>query len=239
MVRINPRPLLWLLLVADTTLLALFLISEAGHLPSHTLARLVRMNNEGDLPTWLCSAQLLVAGVLLMLRAAMLRRHVAPHGLLFGVGGLLLVLLSIDETAIIHESLTHGLFHSRIPPWSWFDRQHQSEAATLGLYVLAFMAAVAWRPAACVHAIRERPTGWILLGAVLMFCGGVAVDSAWPKGTWQALGEGIEDYLELVGGSVVIFGALRSLDGLTLSIAGARPDALDARGNRHDDRGRP
>lgn len=93
-------------------LFAMYLYFEVGvarHSESERLARLVNMDGESNIPAWFSAGALLAAGVL-----CLIHWRVSPRGR----GGdrrhwlglaLVLVFLSIDESAQIHEQLSQPL----------------------------------------------------------------------------------------------------------------------------------
>lgn len=94
-----------LLLLADITMGALYILDTAlGH-PYWTFTRLVDLDREANLPTWYSSGQLLVLGLLLGVFAVIrTNRRAIRSWPLFALPALCLA-LSLDEVAQIHEWL--------------------------------------------------------------------------------------------------------------------------------------
>lgn len=94
-----------LLLLADFSLVMLYLIDAGlGH-PYPQLAHLVDLDGEANLPTWYSSAQLLVLGLLLGLFIMMTANGRSLRALLRFAPAALCIALSMDEVAQVHELL--------------------------------------------------------------------------------------------------------------------------------------
>lgn len=94
-----------LLLMADITMVALYVLDTALGNPSWTFTRLVDLCGEANVPTWYSSGQLLVLGLLLGVFAVIRTSQGAVRSWpLFAMPALCLA-LSLDEVAQIHEWL--------------------------------------------------------------------------------------------------------------------------------------
>lgn len=92
-----------LLLLADITMAALYILDTAlGH-PYWSLTRLVDLDQEANIPTWYSSSQILILALLLgVFVFAKIDRRAVKSWTLVALPALCLA-LSLDETAQIHE----------------------------------------------------------------------------------------------------------------------------------------
>jgi hypothetical protein len=90
-------------LLADITLVVLYILDNLLSHPFEILTRLVDLDEEANLPAWYSSSQILVLGLLLGLFAFIMRDRRPSPLLPAGALSLICLALSLDETAQIHE----------------------------------------------------------------------------------------------------------------------------------------
>jgi hypothetical protein len=76
---------------------------EMGRDTVFGLVRVMDLSREGSLPTWYASTQLATAGALLLIIAVRQRRAGDKHAMAWSVLALGFFIMSLDETALIHE----------------------------------------------------------------------------------------------------------------------------------------
>lgn len=236
MIRLNPRRILAVLLTIDLMLLLAYLAAEAVPLPWR-VRTLLDMNRDLSVPAWWSAAQLLVAGLLGLAYGFALRgRDVASHWKIFVAGGAGLVLLSADEAAMIHETISAAIYQGLSQRWALFAKATRWDALTAALYAAAGLLVFVPFRRDLWPALRERGTRAAIAGAALFAIGAVFLDNL-PLGAGTALMYGLEDMLELAGGSVILYAMLRMLEGRLVVHVGSpapqpRPVAMVASDRR-------
>jgi hypothetical protein len=181
--------------------------------PSYTFRSWFDLDQEANVPTWFSSVQLLMIGLV----SAGLWRRFAAAGMrslsrcyLMMAAGFLF--LSADETATIHEGLTtiarKTQFRSPLP---------DGHAFWIFLYpLLVAIAALLVRRGLKEFFQEKEGRAWIVAGAFLLFLGAVSFETlgfylhhaATDHSTAAAIEVTIEEALELVGQSMILFGFL-------------------------------
>ncbi len=208
--RALPAVVRWLF-AADLVLVALYGADQiAGH-PSWFLSRLVDLNVESNLPTWFSSLQLAGVSVLLFLAAAL---HPVGTTIRRAIGALalLLLFLSLDEIASIHEWL--GVLSDR---YFLGGGRETTAFSHTGLWMLALVPAVllwlAWfvrplwsGPLRSAAIRRLGAVGWLLL---LGAAGGVELLSNFftEESPVAILLVVLEEGGEMVGGTLLFWAA--------------------------------
>jgi hypothetical protein len=137
-------------------------------------ARLFGLGNEGNVPTWYASATLLLAG--LLAGAAALLRHLARDRIArqWGFLALLLVLMSLDETASIHEwfpAIAADLL-TRAEGRAWYVEYAWLAPGLLVVPLLVWWFAALWR------SLRPEVRTKFTVAAAVFFGGAVGVELA-------------------------------------------------------------
>ena len=176
-----------------------------GHKRLLGLVRMFDLFQEANLPTWYSSALLLGCALLLGLIAGIkLRQHNRFRWHWLGLA-LLFVLLSMDESAMIHETVQWALTHNVAPTDRYYSIANILYATVLvvvvGLTCLRFLAAL------------PRRTALLFIAAGALFIGGgLVVDyvgevlrnqHAGADSIGYAVVTGIEETLEMFG--IVLF----------------------------------
>ena len=211
--RPTPTQVLYALVTADITLMVFHVVilgllpALDGHVigvattgPQDLLPRMFNLDGEANLPTWYASAKLGAAAAL----AWGCRGPIAtgsPLRRAFTVLALALLFLSVDETALIHESVNGALRTGGVRAFgngAWIP-------AYLGVGVV-----VAASQARVIVAFLREPTGRALFvtGAVLLVAGAIGVEAVGhathPTGFAALLEVIVEETLEMVGGSMIV-----------------------------------
>ncbi|MBY6223173.1 hypothetical protein [Ferrimonas balearica] len=218
-----PRKLLVICLLIEIALVMLFfltaLFSEQGGL----LYKLFNLDYEKNIPTLFSSLQLAAVGMVFFVMSRELT-HDASLPISFDITvGAGFLFLSFDELLSVHERITSSLKHIDYLPR--FEGDHGLWVApylALGILLLLILR----KPV--LHLLRtyRRESLIMLLGAILFVLGGVGLevlsyelirahDYPWYV---YALEVAMEEFLEMVGISIVLYGSLllfkaRSLDG--------------------------
>ena len=219
-----PARLFAFLLSADVFFVAVFALGVALGL-THTRAfALVNLDVETNPPSWYSATQLFVTAIAyLMLGSRLLpqRRRASDVRRLWLVLGIGFTYLSLDEGAALHERmgrlLTRLDFNLSIHgggQWIFF---YVLLAVLLLIYVRKelFLAWRDWRPELVLF----------LVGFGILAAGGVASEVVEWFGKFHGVAKfaeiGVEEGLEMLGGSVLALGAYRVL----AHVLGSEPDA--------------
>jgi hypothetical protein len=184
------------------------------------------LDAEGNFPTWYASFQLLAAALLLFVIGMITRQRGERYAGHWKALGMILVALSIDEIAQLHEHLghlhetwqTHGILY-----FAW---------VVPGLIAVAVVAVLFLRFALHLpSATRNR----LLAAAVVYFVGALGVEalSGWRAETMgynnmsHSLIATVEEVMELTGVAMVIVALLRHMQahGMALTLSADEPGA--------------
>lgn len=210
------------LLAADGALVAIYLLHIASGEMSWLLRTFFDLNGEGTIPAWYTSAQLLLAGALLVYAGCSDRSDPGVASWFVVLLGAGLCFLSADEVVGIHETITVVLRDVEALPR--FSGDH---GIWIPIYLLAGVAFVAatlpqWRRL----ARADRPaTLWLVGGILLLLLGAVGLEIIGYGDLRQpeyrrlyTLLIAAEEGLEMTGASAILVGAalLSSASGLSM-----------------------
>lgn len=183
-----------------------------GHDRVFGLVRLFDVGREGNVPTWFASTLLLVATLLLWSVAAYERRRGGPHVAHWALLGVATMLMSVDETASVHERLR--LHHFGIGDADSFLTRSWTVPVGLGALVAG---------ACCIPFLRGLPAvtrrRFVVAAGVFLFAAvGLEIVSAlyaMEHGqlnlTFAAIAS-VEEFLEMTGVILLIRALLLHLD---------------------------
>ena len=207
----DTRRLLGALVLVDVVLLGFYLLDWATDGRFWTVHTLFDLDGEGNVPAWWASAKLLGVGAALLYAGASARARRSPLALALTLAGAGFVFLSMDEAAWVHEKITTVLEGRGGFAFSGGHGRWIPVYAVLGLGLL-----VAFRRA-LVSLWREhrRETAVMAAGMFVLVLGGVGVEVL----GYELVGDdgplslrrpqvAAEEFLELVGVSVVLYGAV-------------------------------
>lgn len=192
----------WLALIVDATLVALHLLAPVW---AGRTVGVFDLNTEGNLPTWWSSGKLAWAGILFAIVALCQR----TQGLSYRFVGLLavvLVAMSIDETASIHEKIggwVDGATRRQTTfakTGYWFVFLGVPVAIAVGVFLL-----YARRQLSAVPFTAAR----LALGFFTLFSGALAVEMfanfVESYTVMSRLQVALEEGLEMVGGTILLW----------------------------------
>lgn len=199
-----------------------------GHDTLLGLGRLLNLGQEANLPTWYASATLLVAAMLAAAVAALKLRARDPFARRWVGLSALLVLMSLDETAVIHELsslVAMKVLQSNDLPWYVYYAWIVPGAVVVGV-VLWWL--YSWSRSLSPPVRRQITLAAgvyfggalgveILEAACMAYLGGAAANrSALYSGLWMT-----QELLEMIGVAVFILAMLDQLaeDGVTASVS--------------------
>lgn len=222
-----PRRLLIGFLAGDTVfLIAHFTVFALG-LEKTKWYEFFGLNFEMNPPTWWSAAQLLViALVFFVIAARPFRTHplVRPIRIAMLAAGVLFTYISADEAGVIHERVSLALKygHGRwwyLPNTYGFPWWAFLWAAVIGALVLvAIYLPKMWK-------LWRRETILLIVGLIVMIMGGAVIEivaevifKVKDLTTAFYIETGIEEWMEMVGASIVLFGAAIMLARVALDL---------------------
>jgi hypothetical protein len=205
------RRLLQALILLELALVAVYAASELSGRPFWTIHQLFDLDGVDNLPAWFSASQLLVVGLVLALtpREA---PGASPPAWFLGLLAAAFLFLSADEAASLHEKLTLSL-----AKFSGLPRFRGDVAAWALLYPAVALVGVAFtrRHLRALEARWPRGASLLAVGLGLFFLGAVVLEIAsflWLRGpsmrSLYRAAVAAEEFLELCGGSVMLYGAL-------------------------------
>lgn len=211
----HSQPLLLLLLGLDATVVLVFVYFLSPLWPwgpSHI--HLLDPNGEANLPTWYSSSKLLLAGVALAGRAWLSRSPLLAACALLAVG------MSADETANLHE-LAGLLLSQDLPPhWLVFGGPSAHMwPYVFGIPVVIFVVFGMWGVRRHDRVLSGADFMRLALALAVFFCGALVMELVqqwWPHKQIPTGWGGVsvlmllEESLENVGASLLLWGAVRS-----------------------------
>lgn len=200
----RPAKLLATLVCIDVFLVAMYAVSVASG--SAFMLLLFNMDQEFTIVAWYASMKLLAVGLLLWVAAEFSDRPYWPRPVFLRAVALGFMFLSLDETAAIHERLTH--FGEA---YAWVPRLAGTHGTWIFLYTAigATLIVLAWRDIWTLCVYHMVPAMLMGGGFAILVAGAVLVEAA---GYYGLFGRGPlqiapEEFLELLGVSVILAGA--------------------------------
>ena len=182
--------------------------------PAEPLSAVIDLDAEGNLPTWFSSFQLSLIAISLWTLAARLRDSHRPSRRFLRTCGGFFLLLSIDESALLHERITESL-GSRYVDWvPAYLTNHVGETILCALVLAACAAAVfphlrgLWRMSPAGSLIGAAGCVVYVTGAAVLETVGYKMHSA---GVWLALYRfevAAEEFFEMLGASLILYAVL-------------------------------
>lgn len=169
------------------------------------------LNREPSIPTWFSSVQLFAIAILVLFLARC-SRQLRPYLIIFGLG---FMFLSMDEAAIIHEKIIDS---AKRLNWQWllwltFMGSHKAWmvpyvviALLLVLFCYRFFI-IAWRN-------FRQEASLVAIGLTIFGIGGIGLEllgfyfEDYPSETPYALTVAGEEFLEMAGMTIVLYGTL-------------------------------
>jgi len=181
----------------------------------HHPMRIFDLDGEANLPSWFSSVQLFIIGQIFFLKSCQNDAEIQPSPLFLRLVCFGFIFLSLDEAAYIHETLNRILILSSSMPH--FKGEHGAwiflyTFGGIGILLGSFKGILAMWTRYC------RESAIMTLGITIALSGGVILEII----SYQFLRSGstplayiievaFEEFFEMSGGSVVLYGASRLL----------------------------
>lgn len=208
----DAKRLLVVLIVFECLLVAIFAFDTFVDHGLNIVGQFFDLDGEATIPAWFSSMQLSIIALVFLLKA----RQPSSETVLLTVLGLGFLFLSADEAATIHESI------NPILAWrvEWLPRFRFNHGIWIFLYLAAAVAALLplRRQLVALWLAYRFEASLMMTGLALFVAGGIGLEIV----AYQFLGATLtprlypievaaEEFLEMSGMSVVLFGALLML----------------------------
>ena len=205
-----------LLLILNFTLLVLYLLTNhIFTVPSYTVIHWFDFDDEYNIPAWFSSAQLFVIFILSIIYSKRLHEKYLKKAYI--LAGYTFLFFSVDETAMIHEGNKH--IFEKMLIYSPFPNGN-------GIWIFIYfaialvLAFVFGREVSAFLNEKIGRTVWII-GVCMFVIGGVAseiIGFSFDNGSLGKIIEiSVEETLELLGQSLMIYALMSKLDSTNLS----------------------
>ena len=216
-------PVRWVfvaLVAIELTIVAVNFLDWRFGMPSRLMHDLFYLDGEANIPAWFSSSQLLIAGLIVGLAAFAGQSQRHPSRLFFLVVAVGAVFLSMDEVATVHEQIGGRLKKLAVLPG--FQDTHGEWIPLYGLIGVVLLL-VNWRNLLACWTRHRRAALTAGLGGGLIVAGAIGVEIASmglprdPHNFDYFLAVSAEEFLEMIGGTVLLCGALLLLRDRLLS----------------------
>lgn len=173
------------------------------------LHSLFDLDGEANVPTWFSSCQLLLIGVILFLLSFIPYKAERPSRPFLFVLGICFLLLSLDETAQLHERITQRVGRRYIDWLPEFVRRRAPLTVSL-LAVAVFILWLAFRDLSAIWRWSPRLSLLAMAGVCISILGGVVLEAVGYKflqyGTpLYKVEVAIEEFMEMLGASLILY----------------------------------
>jgi len=208
----NAKRLLIALLGLELFLVALYVMMHIA-LPDvrwGPFADAFDLDADLSIPAWFSSVQLFLAGGALLAASCFDRRH----RWFLVLGSLVLIFLSVDEGAGLHERITVVARGSEIGVLEALMIRNHGAWIMPYLLVGVLLIVIAIKPAISIFQEHRRPSLWVIIGALTFMSGavGLEISSYFLERRRAAVGYLVavaaEEILEMLGVSLVLYGIL-------------------------------
>src|ERR1044072_6055848 len=174
--------------------------------------RLVNLDGEANIPAWFSSSQLLFGCLVAWVTGLLQSSRDRPSGLFLFMIGSWFILMSMDETAQLHEGIT-GIIGTRYVDWlPTFLLTHKEIVALLLILALAVLRFI-WGDLKAIWRWSRRESILALTGMCVFLLGAAGIEPLGYK--FLQLGSvvykvevTIEEFMEMFGASLVVYAAL-------------------------------
>lgn len=193
------------LLAIDFFLVIMHFVATTAPPPFDALTVWFDLDGESTIAAWFASSQLLISGLLLYV-AGTYGGEARSQSLLYIVVGLGFVFLSADEAAGIHEKITtFTVKHASVPRFEGDHGVWIFVYATVGAVLMVAMR----RSLYAAWLYQRTPASLVALGFAIMVAGAVFIEILGYHGLMTDNFQVVtEELLEMLGGSLIVCGAL-------------------------------
>ncbi len=202
-------------LACEAVLVSIYVfdVATSGHF--HLLHALFDLDSEGNIPAWFSSSQLFCVAITFWSCAIRHRRGGKPSKLFFLLAGVAAVYGSSDETAQIHERIT-ALMGQRYIDWLPSYAAHNFLFVMIGVAILLSVCQFLADDLISLWTHHRRALLLAAGGLAIALAGGMGVEAlgykllgGYSESLWYKLEVVVEESMEMLGGTLVLFAALK------------------------------
>lgn len=200
------------LLVVEAGFVAAYLVDIALDHPVKLVSRLIDLDREATLPALFSAVQLLAIGAVFWRQGREAPPSARPARAFWLLAAGAFVFLSMDEALSIHERLTLAFKHV-----DWAPRFRGDHGVWIPIYGAMASATALLLPSQLRALWKRGPREFLTmaLGAAIFVAGGAGLEivsyeylrEGAPR-AWYFAGVALEEFLEMAGASVILYGAL-------------------------------
>ena len=178
------------------------------------LHSLIDLDGEGNLPAWFSSFQLALIAIGFWTLAARFRATKRPSRRFLRVCSGFFLLLSIDESALLHERITEMLGRRYVDWVPVYLGNHPGKAIVCVLIVVACFAAATpqliamWRMSSRASLFAVAGCAIYVLGAAGLESVGYKMLSGGAKTQLYRVEVAAEEFFEMLGGSLILYAVM-------------------------------
>ena len=198
------------LLLFETGMVLVYLLDVFAGMP-RPIHILFDLDAEMTIPSWFSSIQLFLIGLLLLLSRFWPNKPRADTPLFFLLTGSGFVFLAVDEAVELHEAVTDMLKHV-----AWIPRFQGNHGIWIPVYLIIMVFLAFLFRHAIVALVRAYPRRIriVFAGLAVFFIGAVGMEiigyqylrSLGYHSIWYRLEIALEEFLEMAGASIVLYG---------------------------------
>lgn len=221
--------LLVVLLLFETGMVLVYLLDVFAGMP-RPIHILFDLDAEKTIPSWFSSIQLFLIGLILLLSRFWPNKPRTDTPLFFPLTGSGFIFLAVDEAVELHEAVTDILKHV-----AWIPRFQGNHGIWIPVYliVMVFLAFLFRRSIVALARAYPRRIRIVLTGLVVFLIGAVGLEiigyqylrALGQDSIWYKLEIALEEFLEMAGASIVLYGVLSSALGAPELPKGGIPSA--------------
>jgi hypothetical protein len=173
------------------------------------LHALFDLDGEANIPTWFSSCQLFLIGVIMFLPGVVRRKAERPSRPFLLVLSVCFLILSLDETAQLHERITQWIGRRYIDWLPEFIRGSAPLIVSI-LAVVVFILRLALRDLSAIWRWSPRLSLWAMAGVCISGFGGVVMEAIGYKflqygSLLYKVEVAIEESMEMLGVSLILY----------------------------------
>ena len=172
---------------------------------------LIDLDAEGNLPAWFSSFQLALIAIGFWMLSARFRATERPSRIFLRACAGFFLLLSIDESALLHERITESLGKRYVDWVPGYLARHPGKAIVCALVLVGCLAA-AYPHIMGLWRISIRATLFVVAGCAIYLTGAAGLESIGYKmlssvATPQLyrVEVAVEEFFEMLGGSLILY----------------------------------
>lgn len=212
--RLQARNLLLTLICLDLLFVVVYGTDAWVQGPREQPHSLIDLDAEGNLPAWFSSFQLALIAIGLWTLAARFRATVRPSRSFLRACSGFFLLLSIDESALLHERITESLGKRYVDWVPGYLAKHPGKAIVCTLVLVACLAAAyphvigLWRLSTRASLFAAAGCAIYLTGAAGLESIGYRMLSSGATPQLYRVEVALEEFFEMAGGSLILYGVL-------------------------------